>query len=227
MNPKPWLEECCFLKREGGCFVFKLWEKLPHTAGQRNVYLITFCLLSLRLSHVNSHLTNRERERDWEGQREREKHYISALVKRNVGSLQWDALNPCEKRERRGKLCCSYNLIHLEGSRQWHLFKHTVSITFTPSKKSLSLQKTTGGNVTHRWAALHALTPITSSTWHNINTLILATHTHRHCSSRLTWPLAWSKTCLRLWNLYNRTGRISPHLTSFKRTWSESWDTES
>lgn len=80
------------MKREGGGFVFKLCEQLPHTAGQRNVYLITFCLLSLRLSHLNSHLTEREnaRERATEGgqEREREKHYISALVKRNLGSLQ-------------------------------------------------------------------------------------------------------------------------------------------
>ncbi len=48
----------------GGGFVFKLWEQLPHTAGKRNVYLITFCLFSLRLSHVNSHLTEREKERE-------------------------------------------------------------------------------------------------------------------------------------------------------------------
>ncbi len=151
MNPEPRLEECCFLKWEGGGFVFKLWEQLPHTAGQRNVYLITFCLLSLRLSHVNSHLTERERKResDWGGPREREKHYISALVKRNVGSLQWDALNPCEKTERGGVVL----FIQSHSFRRVLLMTpvQTVSITLALSIwKSLSLQKTTGGMADHR-----------------------------------------------------------------------------
>lgn len=178
MNPKPWLEECCFWNGRDGGFVFKLWEKLPHTAGQRNVYLITFCLLSLQLSHVNSHLTDRERERERLRGAEREGEALHQCAgKEECGFTAVKCLKPMWKERERGEAVLfiqshSFRRVPLMTPVQTHSFYYFRSIW-----KSLSLQKTTGGNVAHRWAALHALTPITSSTWHNINTLVLAAHT--------------------------------------------------
>ncbi len=101
----------------GGGFVFKLWEQLPHTE-------------------------KRKRESDWGWQREREKHYISALVKRNVGSLQWDALNSCEKTERGGVVL----FIQSHSFRRVLLMTPVQTLSITLSVwKGLSLQKTTGG----------------------------------------------------------------------------------